>query len=138
MKKLFAILSATVAGALVVSAATSPFYINNSPITTANRPPQIDARVFINHSEFDVFTTLAYQALHVQYWTNDFPNLAARTRSECVIEGLNAANIVFVCEHGAAKSLIGANYFDKLAAEPRPPESRAVSKIGRASCRERV
>ena len=71
MKNIFSILSATVAGAVVVSAAVSPFYINNSPVTTLDRPPQIDARVFINRSEFDVFTSLPYQAQHVQYWTNN-------------------------------------------------------------------
>ncbi len=68
MKKIFTILLATVA--VTAWAAVSPFYINNSPITTFNRPPQVDARAFINRSQFDVFTALPYQAQHVQYWTN--------------------------------------------------------------------
>lgn len=48
--------------------ATSPLYINNSPVTT---PPQIDATAFINRSTFDVFTTLPFQAQHVLFWTNN-------------------------------------------------------------------
>ncbi|MCI0748522.1 MAG: hypothetical protein L0Y58_24200 [Verrucomicrobia subdivision 3 bacterium] len=36
--------------------ATDPIYINNSPLTVADLPPQIDATRFVNRSSFDVAT----------------------------------------------------------------------------------
>jgi hypothetical protein len=35
-----------------------------------------------------------------------------------------AANVVFVCEHGAAKSVVASEYFNKLAAE----RGRAIAR----------
>src|SRR4026209_2705276 len=69
MKKISAILFA--ASTLAVHAAVSPIYINNSPITVFNRPPQIDARIFVNRSTFEVSTALPFQGQNVQFWTNN-------------------------------------------------------------------
>jgi hypothetical protein len=71
---------AALAGLPIVSAAAtvsavlppiSPLYINNSPVTTSDIPPQIDALGFLNRSVFDVFTTLPFQAQNVLAWTNN-------------------------------------------------------------------
>src|ERR1044071_4824757 len=58
--------------ALVLSAApaTSPLYINNSPLQPPTLPPQVDARAFLNRSLFSVSTALPYEAQNVQFWTN--------------------------------------------------------------------
>ncbi len=49
----------------------SPLYINNSPVTTLDTPPQIDALGFLNRSVFDVLTSLPFQAQNVLAWTNN-------------------------------------------------------------------
>src|SRR6185503_11354393 len=65
-KTLLKVLGAALCGSIAFPA-TSPIYINNTPLTAA---PQIDATIFWNRSTFNVSSFLPYQALHVQYWTN--------------------------------------------------------------------
>src|SRR5688572_5246444 len=69
MKKLFAWIGCMGLGIAAGWAATSPIYINNSPLV--GLPPQIDATAFLNRSTFDVTTTLPFVAQHVLYWTNN-------------------------------------------------------------------
>ncbi len=70
MKRLFAWLALLSLNVVPLGwAATSPIYINNSPLVGI--PPQIDATAFLNRSTFDVATTLPFQAQHVLYWTNN-------------------------------------------------------------------
>ncbi len=79
MKKPVALIAVLAAAALPsfaakkppVTPSISPLYINNSPVNSFDTPPQIDALGFLNRSIFDVFTTLPYQAQHVQHWTNN-------------------------------------------------------------------
>ena len=50
--------------------------------------------------------------------------VAASSRASVDMQGVPAANapaVVFVCEHGAAMSLIAAAYFNKIAAERQLP-----------------
>ena len=47
--------------------------------------------------------------------------LAMAARTDQGARAADAVHVVFVCEHGAAKSLIAAAYFNKLAAERRLP-----------------
>lgn len=71
MKKLLASSFSVAAGVALLSAATSPLYVNNSPVTVADIPPQIDALAFLNRSTFEVFTALPFQGQHVLFWTNN-------------------------------------------------------------------
>src|SRR6266576_5177829 len=41
--------------------------------------------------------------------------------------GVNASTVVFVCEHGAAKSVIAAAHFNRLASQKKLPY-RAVAR----------
>jgi hypothetical protein len=64
-----------VAGALTVTAATVPLYINNSAVNSPPDPaPQIDATAFLNRSIFNVnapfFGTIPYQTLNTRFFTN--------------------------------------------------------------------
>ena len=78
MKIFLTSLLLTVAGLTLAGAApkpvptsTSPIYINDAPLTTATRAPQIDARAFLNRSSFDVFTSIPFVAQNVLAWTNN-------------------------------------------------------------------
>src|SRR5215469_11314470 len=51
----------------------------------------------------------------------------AAAQSAPVPSEVNSSTIVFVCEHGAAKSVVAAAHFNKLAAEKGLPY-RAVSR----------
>jgi protein-tyrosine-phosphatase len=51
-----------------------------------------------------------------------------QTRKETT-RGTVAPTVLFVCEHGAAKSVIAAAYFDKLAKEKRLPHRAAFRGV---------
>ena len=70
------------------------------------------------------------QFIFLHYWgKGPAAELARGVRSALDTQApkQTAANIVFVCEHGAARSVIAAEYFNKLAAE-RGLAFRAVSR----------
>jgi hypothetical protein len=82
--KRFSIALLCLAGAVTMMGATQPtpvppFFINDSPIEPPDRPPQVDASIFINRSSFIIsnanplFPTLVptpWSAQSVQVWTN--------------------------------------------------------------------
>ncbi len=72
MKPFFGALAALAAGAgLSLPAATLPLYENNSPLISPPAiAPRIDARVWINRSTFDIFSTLPYDSLNTSIFTN--------------------------------------------------------------------